>query len=178
LFIVHKDNVEKFERVHSLDDLKNLVAAQGRNWPDVAVFEHAGLPVETEEYPTLFKLIELKRVDYFPRGANEPFLEVERFQAEYPSLTIDNHVLLVYPYALYFFVSKENTALHDAIEKGLQQAHAEGSFLAFFRSHPATKKMLENAQLGGRLRIDIENPTMSAETLAVPGEFWYNESWQ
>lgn len=177
LFIVHQDNRNLFANVSNLQDLQQFTAGMGRDWADVEVFEQAALPVATNEYPMLFKLVEGKRIDYFPRGANEPFAELERFLPEYPSLAIDQHVVLVYPYALYYFVSKNNQALHDAIEKGLKAAHSDGSFLAFFNNHPATQKMLTNARLGERVRIDINNPNMTAETLAIPARYWYGESW-
>jgi len=178
LLIIHKDNVDRFAQVKSLEDLSQLVAGQGYNWPDLDVFEHAKLPVHADEYQTLFKLVELQRIDYFPRGANEPFSELERFKLEHPSLIVEPNLLLVYPFALYFFVSNENQRLHDAILSGLQKAHADGSFLEFFRTHPATKLMLGEAKLENRMRFELDNPTMSEETLSIPKKYWFNMSWQ
>lgn len=177
IFIIHKDNIDKFAQVKSLGDLQKFNAGQGSDWPDLDVFKQVALPVYVEEYPVLFRLVEFKRVDYFPRGANEPFVELERFNSEYPSLVVEPNLLLVYPFALYFFVSNENQSLHNAISNGLQKAHEDGSFLEFFRTHPVTKKMLEMAKLENRIRFDLKNPTMSERTLSIPDEYWFNLSW-
>ena len=58
IFIVHKDNVDKFSNVKSLNDLRKFNAGQGFDWPDLDVFEQAQLPVFAEEYPVLFRLVE------------------------------------------------------------------------------------------------------------------------
>jgi hypothetical protein len=178
LFIIHKDNLEQYAQIRTLEDLQPYLAGQGHNWPDITVFKDAKLPVVASEYPILFKLAEYKRIDYFPRGANEAFLELERFNTDYPSLVVEPTLMLVYPYALYFFVSHDNTKLHDAILRGLKAAHEDGSFVEFFRSHPTTRKMLQAAQLDDRNRIDINNPTMSNATLSIPDPYWFHTSWQ
>ncbi|WP_196160466.1 hypothetical protein [Reinekea sp. G2M2-21] len=178
IFIIHKDLLEAFSQVKNLTDLRQFTAGQGPTWPDVAVFKNAELPLMTEEYPNLFTLTEYKRIDYFPRGANEPFVELERFKEEYPNLVVEPSVSLVYPFAVYYFVSKENKALHDAVYHGLIKAHEDGSFIEFFRTHPATRKMLDNAHMQNRVRITINNPTMSDRTLSIPSQYWFDSSWQ
>lgn len=178
IFIIHKDNLNAFAQVNSLTELRKFVAAQGTSWPDLAVLNKAQLPVQTAEYPTLFRLIEFKRLGYFPRGANEPFEELSRFNLQYPSLVVEPHLLLIYPAAVFFFVSQRNPKLHQVIQQGLEKAHEDGSFLEFFRKHPVTRKMLESANLESRKRFYLENPAMTKQSLSIAEKYWFNTRWQ
>lgn len=177
VFIIHEDNLDMFSEINTLQELSEYTSGQGHAWPDVDVLRESGLKVETAEYSTLFRLVEFKRIDYFPRGANEPFAELERFNTEYPSLVVEPTISLIYPYALFFFVAPDNRQLHDAIKLGLERAHADGSFYDFFQSHPVTQKMIVKAGLQERTKITISNKTMSEETLNIPGEYWFSEDW-
>jgi hypothetical protein len=178
LFLIHKDQQENFNTVNSLNDLKNLTSGQGLNWSDIEILEASGLEVHTTKYPLLFRLLDKKRIDYFPRGASEIFGEYAQFKTNIPSLAIEQKLVLVYPFASFFFVSKENKVLHDAIYQGLEAAHKDGSFLNFFRNHPTTANVLSQANLAHRLRLDIPNPLMTEETLNIDKEYWFNSNWQ
>ncbi|MBF0249544.1 MAG: hypothetical protein HQL35_02825 [Alphaproteobacteria bacterium] len=178
LFLVNQKDLRKFAAVRSLNDLRRYTAGQGTNWSDVSILEASGLKVHAAKYHLLFNLLDKQRIDYFPRGANEIFEEFERFRPKNPDLAVEPNLVLVYPFASFFFVSKSNPALHDAIHQGFVNAHADGSFLEFFRSHPSTATVLAQARLDQRLRIDIGNPLMTEETLAIPSQYWFDPSWQ
>lgn len=178
LFLINQRLSEEFLNIKTLEDLKRFTPGQGSNWSDVEILRNAGLKVHTTKYQLLFGLLNKGRIDYFPRGASEIFDEYERFKADNAQLAIEQDLVLVYPFASFFFVSKENQSLHDAIYSGLVKAHKDGSFLAFFRTHPTTADVLSKANLEQRHRIDISNPSMTEETLAIPKQYWFSPEWQ
>ncbi len=178
LFLINRQRQSEFNAIKTLEALKPLTSGQGSNWSDVEILSAAGLNVHTTKYHLLFGLLEKQRIDYFPRGVTEIFEEHQRYHPQFPNLAIESKLVLVYPFASFFFVSQQNTALHDAIYEGLVRAHQNGAFHTFFRSHPSTYEALKQANLKDRVRIDIPNPLMTEETLAIEPQYWFNPTWE
>ncbi|RED45849.1 amino acid ABC transporter substrate-binding protein [Aestuariispira insulae] len=173
VFIIHPDNQLLFSRIDSLEKLAGLRAGQGTGWADIGILEHSGLIVMAAPYESLLKMIELKRIDYFPRGINEAHPEVAQHQNRFPRLAVEKELLLVYPFAQFYFVNRDNQALHDAIRTGLVRAYEDGSFMALFNQHPHVKDMMAKVRLAERRRFDIPNPLMTRETLSIPADYWH-----
>ena len=70
------------------------------------------------------------RFDYFPRSAREVWAELKTHSDGL--LALDDHLALHYVNATYFFVNKADTALAEALERGLERAIADGSFERIF----------------------------------------------
>ena len=173
LFLINKSKQPEFSKVKTLDDLKKFVSSQGRGWSDIAILKNAGLQVKAKEYKNIFKLVNAGRIDYFPRGAAEVFHEMSVFGGDNPNLAAEQNVMMYYRFAKLFFVNKDNQKLHDAIYKGLEALHADGTYWKMFNEEPAIKKTLAQANFAKRVRIDIPNPFMSKETNNIPSKFWY-----
>jgi hypothetical protein len=172
IFIIEKEKEHLFSQVSSLDDLKQFRAGQGTKWGDTLILKGAGLPtVTTLKYHNLFPMLEGDRFDYFPRAIHEPWTEV----AARPelNLTVEKRLLLVYPFAMYFYVKKDNQALHDLINEGFEQAIADGSFDKLFYDNQLVKDVLEKAKLEDRTVIRIDNPMMGPKTPWERQEFWH-----
>ena len=173
-FVIHKDNQAIFDKVNNLADLQKYKGGQGVGWSDVVVLENSGLKQYQTTYEKLFKMINAEgRLDYFSRGVTEAFREVENRQDKLKNLTVEKKLLLVYPFAMYFFTSKSNTELATALEEGFRKAYEDGSFEEFFYSHPEIKKIFKQANLDNRLRIDIPNPLLTSETAGLPDKYWH-----
>lgn len=172
IFIINKKDQPLFDKVNSLEDLQKLSGDQGIGWSDIQILENAGLKQTATQYDLIFAKIDSGRSDYFARGITEAFREVELRHSEYPNLAVEKHLLLVYPFAGFFFTNKQNPELAKALEEGFRKAYADGSFKRFFYSHPIVKAVLEKADIDGRTRIDIPNPIMTPETLAIPAQYW------
>ena len=80
-------------------------------------------------------MLRAKRFDYMPRGVYEAFHEVRANPKE--NLAIEQTIFLHYPVPFYFFVSHENAALGQRVERGLRIAIKDGSFDKLFNSIPA-----------------------------------------
>ncbi|MEZ5447954.1 MAG: hypothetical protein R3E89_02655 [Thiolinea sp.] len=66
LFIIHKDNQQKFDRIQTIEQLKKLSICQGSDWPDSDIMEAAGFTViRNQDYESLFEQVSQKRCDFF-----------------------------------------------------------------------------------------------------------------
>nr|WP_256353515.1 transporter substrate-binding domain-containing protein [Aeromonas sp. sif2416] len=170
---IHRDAQEKFNQVGSLADLKVMKAAQGVGWADNKILELAGIPTYAGRYSNLFRLInDGDKLDFFPRGLVEVYAESHELLAQYPNLAIEQHLLLRYPFAEFFFVSPESPKLAKAIQTGLERAYADGSFMQFFRENPKVREALTSANLDQRLTIPLVNPDMTPLLRSIPAQYW------
>lgn len=175
IFIIRQEDKAKFDSIRTLSGLKAYSAGQGTFWGDTKVLQAAQIPtITTIKYANLFPMLEGGRFDYFPRAVHEPWSEVD--SRPELNLTIDENVMLVYPFAMYFFVNPNNQALHDDIYNGFEMAIQDGSFDDLFFNHPMIKDVLEKANLKNRTILRVPNPYMHDETPYNRKEFWLDVS--
>ena len=173
LSFIHSDAQEKFNQVNTLADLKLLKAAQGVGWADNKILEQAGIATYAGRYSNLFRLInDGDKLDFFPRGLVEIFAERRELAAQYPNLAIEQHLLIRYPFAEFFFVSPEAPKLAKAIQTGLERAYADGSFMKFFHENPRVREALASANLEQRVTISLPNPDMTPLLRSIPAQYW------
>lgn len=173
IFLIRREDQPKFDRVQSLDDLKKFKAGMGAFWGSTRVLESTGLPVvKAVKYPSLFYMLDGERFDYFPRAVHEPWAEI----ANWPNLNlkVEEKLLLIYPYAMYFYVKKDNRELHKQLQRGLELAIADGSFDRLFYSNQLIKDALSRSNIRGRKVFRIANPEMHPDTPLNRPEFWLN----
>ncbi|MER2490544.1 amino acid ABC transporter substrate-binding protein [Catenovulum sediminis] len=173
LFIIKPEQQPEFSKVKTLQDLQAFTAGQGRFWGDTVILKNSGLPVVAPvKKESLFYMLEGGRFDYFPLAVHEPWDEVIKRKAL--GLTVEENILLIYPMAMYFFVSRDNKALQQLIEQGLENAIADGSFDKLFYQAPHIKNALARAQLSQRTVIRISNPNLTPQTPLERKELWLN----
>ncbi len=89
-------------------------------WADNKILENAGIPTYSGRYSNLFRLInDGDKLDFFPRNLVEIFAERSELVAQYPNLVIDQHLLIRYPFAEFFFVSPESPSWPRRSRPGL-----------------------------------------------------------
>lgn len=155
--LIRAEDQSKFDEVRSLEDLKKFRGAMVSHWPDTAILEHNGLPVETSaHYELMFSMLEAKRVDYFPRGLYEVWQE-QQMHAE-DGLAVEQSLMLYYHGPIYFFVNRSNKALADRIERGLRIAMDDGSFDELFFSIPGFKRGYDEIAKGKRRIFELPLP--------------------
>ncbi|WP_221935074.1 diguanylate cyclase [Catenovulum sediminis] len=173
IFIIRQDTQAMFNDVHTLEDLRKIKLGQGKFWGDTFVLKHNGLKVvDPVKYNNLFYMLEGGRFDFFPRAVHEPWGEVE--SRPELKLTVEKNILLIYPFAMYFFVAKDNAKLGRLIEEGFRNAIYDGSFNEMFYNHPLTKEILKLSKLKSRRIIRLENPNMSELTPFDEKALWLN----
>jgi hypothetical protein len=104
LGLVRKGDKDLVAGVRTLDDLKGVRLAQGHEWPDTNILRANGIEVITApKYEVLFKMLESKRFDYFPRSVMEIWDEQAINAA---TLEVEPQLALHYFYDAYFMVNR------------------------------------------------------------------------
>ncbi|SMF43181.1 type 2 periplasmic-binding domain-containing protein [Pseudogulbenkiania subflava] len=168
--LVRAEQANLLAGVRTVQDLRHFIAGQGHDWPDTDILRGNGLKVVgVPQYENLFRMLVLKRFDYFPRSLIEIRAEAERHRAD--GIVIDQHLVIRYPTAFYFFVNRRDTALATTIERGLERAIADGSFDRLFCRHYAG--FIEQARLEKRTVIELDNPILPPQTPLGRKELWF-----
>lgn len=172
VLLIHARNTEKFAEVQTLDQLRqHFRAGFGTDWADLKILRHNGLPVvDTPSYESLFRMLHAGRFDYFPRGLNEAWRELEVWRPELKALQVEERLALYYPYPVYYFVNRADTQLAQRIEMGLRRALEDGSFEKLFRKYHEDD--IRRARIGERRLLRLENPNLPADTPALGTGWW------
>ena len=148
-----------FSQMNNTVDLKRRLALQGHDWPDTDILRTNGFRVTTTStYENFFALLQKPNVHYIPRGLLEGYFELEKLNKNV--FMIEEKHALVYPTAIYFFTSLENSRLAARIEYGLRVAQEDGSFDTHFTEFPRHKAILSKAPLRGRTVHCLSNPLL------------------
>ena len=118
----------ELQTIRSLQDLQRIVLVQGLGWSDVEIFDRAGLRTYTARSEKLLRLVNDNRVQLFPHGVAELEAEDSVVTSFYPQMLLDPHLLIVYPFAGFFYVAPESTELAAAIQIGFERVIADGSY--------------------------------------------------
>ena len=170
LGLIRKGDEARFANIKTLADLKKVRLAQGQDWPDTKILAANGIPVITApSYEGLFKMLEVERFDYFPRGITEIWDE-QANNAE--ALEVEPHLALHYQYDAYFMLNRNATRLAQEISTGLEQAIADGSSDKLFQAYFGER--LRKAHLETRTVIEMENPLLTPGTPVDRPELWYD----
>lgn len=173
IFIINKNQKEKFRKIKAFSELQKLTAGAGHDWADVPILLYNGIPVEKGgNYEGLFKMLASSRFDYFPRGVNEAWKEIEDRKEQLPELMIEDSLALYYPFPVYFFLNRNNTKIAERIEKGLEYAINDGSFDRLFNKY--FKSYLARANLKNRKIFILKNPSLSPQTPLKNKSLWYD----
>jgi len=173
VLVIRKEDRDIFSAVSNIEDLQQLVAGQGHDWPDTKFLRANQLSVTTSSvYDGLFQMLIARRFDYFPRGINEVWQELET--QKYPELIIEEHLMLHYPLPIYFFVNNYNQVLANRIEEGLKRSIEDGSFEHLLASYPGHKKAFETGRFNQRDIIELYNPLLPANTPLQNHKLWHS----
>ena len=172
LLVVHKDNADEYERMRSLMQLRDKTAGQGVRWSDIAILERAGIKVATAPLDGLFRLLERKRIDFVPLGANEVHFLLDKYRDAAPHAVVDSNLLIIYPFGRLFFVQKGNERLREAILRGLEAAFEDGSFMALLSKYyfPST----DLSALAHRTILRLDNPSLTPEFRRMPPKYFFH----
>lgn len=171
LFFIKNQDVEKFSKVSSLDELKALRAGLGLQWSTTKAMQPQGFDIVTgDSYEGLFNMLSHRRFDYFPRGVNEIFEEAESRRTKYPDIVIEPSKALYLPQPTYLFVSPQYPKLAQRIKEGLEGMIQDGSFDKIFWKHH--KNNITKAALNERTIFSIDNPELSPQTPWQNKKLW------
>ena len=173
VFVLHSSKIAKLRQVKSLNELRRLMLCQGTHWPDTDIMKASKLRIVSNTiYENLFKQVYNGRCDVFPRGIHEGLTEVRARINIMPELRIYDELMLYYPFAMYFFVNKNNQQLADKLKRGLEIAIDDGSFESHMKQHPVTQHLFPLDKWIGNRMIKIPNPYLSEKTDINNSRYW------
>lgn len=172
LALIRRERQGEFRQVRTVADLQRFVVGQGHTWIDTAIYRAQGFRVETGAYEGLFKMLQLGRFDWFPRGLNEVFAEQAARQAELPELAIEDSLVVYYPLPYYYFFNRNDQALAARVQEGLQIMLRDGSFEQhFWHFHGES---VRRARVSERRLIRLENPFLPPDTPPPSSPLWWD----
>ena len=150
---------KRIDAVRNLDQFRDLKVGVGAAWSSRRVMEIAGFEVvRADNFDALLELLLNGKVDYFPRGLNEVFVEFDDRQATSPGLQVEKNMVLNFPLPGYVFVSPAHPRLHKRLSEGLESMVRDGTLLKMFLQYHA--EMLKRADLCSRRVFRIDNPNL------------------
>lgn len=171
IFLIRADGQAQFDRITSLDELKEIPIGQGRGWADSDILKDNGFKVYTPtKFDSLMHMLDGGRFDAFPRGVFEPFKEVTNYS--HLKLAVEKRFMLVYKMPFYLFVSPQNKQLATDLESGLKKAIADGSFEKLFLSNPNVQEAIKSANMKNRTIFYLANPKLPPQTPVDIKEYW------
>ncbi|WP_024873233.1 substrate-binding periplasmic protein [Tolumonas lignilytica] len=151
---------------------KNLMFGLNSQWADLPIMRANGFSVVTSsDYENLFVMLAAGRFDAFPRGLNEAQMELDQRKQNYPQLAVEKTKALFFPYPVYFWVNKNNTALAQRIERGLKLSLQDGSFQKLFESYHASE--IAKIKKEKREIIKLNNPILPAGNSSPDTSWWW-----
>ena len=174
VFVIRKQSQSYFTANMALDNIKSLVAVQGKDWVDADILKMNGFNVENTSWMnTIYKTLNAGHFDYFPRSIIEANTEFKRYDTQ--DLTIEKNILLHYPTAVYFFVRKNDHQLAKTMEAGLRLAIENGQLDKLLFEHPDHKEALAKSNIHKRSLYRIPNPLLPSQTPTDP-KLWIDIS--
>lgn len=169
LLLIRAQDAPRYAAIRQPGQLQALDALQGHDWPDSDILRANHYRVQTaSDYAGMFKMLESGRVDYFPRAVFEVWHEAAAFADH--GLVVAPGLALHYPSALYFFVNRANTALADALRRGLEQMLADGSYARLFQDYYG--ELVARSALDQRRVFELRNSLLSPATPLARRELW------
>lgn len=173
-FIVRKDRVAEFDEINSLTDLAGLKGCVGAQWIDTDILQDAKLSLVTSVgYESMFKQLVAGRCDYFPRAIHEAKIEMANRASQYPELVVYDSLMLHYPFAVYFFVRKQDVALAKWVQDGLEQMIDDGEFMNFMQQHPHTRLAFPLYNSAHKRLISLPNDNLMEFVELNNPRYWF-----
>lgn len=166
---VRPEDVDRWRELRDLEELARYTAGQGQDWPDTGILRANGLPVQgVSRYESLFDMLRLRRIDYFPRAVFEIDDEAATPQAH--DLVIEPHLMLRYPAASYLFVRPDRPKLAAELQRGMDAAASDGSLARLFQQYFGD--LLRRHHLARRRQLLLKNPLLPPETPLHKPAYW------
>lgn len=169
--LIRREAQPRINAVNDVIGLRRLTIGQGQYWGDVPIYQFNNIPVITNNnYSLLFAMLSNGRFDLFPRGIVEIIPELREFQLVYPNLAMDNHLLIKYPYAEFFYVSRGSKSLAQRILEGLEILRRDGEFDILFNER--FSNALSDLHLERRSIITLKSPPLPSWVPTGRPELW------
>ena len=171
--LVANNNRDMFFGVDSMLAFQSYTAGNVRHWADTQLLKDNGIAVvPVSKQKNLYPMLEGGRFDYFARGVHQIWGEIDEYSEL--NLVADEHILIYYPAPVYFFVRKDNDALYQYLNTGMQKLIESGRHNELFYEDEVIFSSIAKAKLANRQTIELRNPNLSGQTPLDQTELWFN----
>jgi hypothetical protein len=171
LLLVHKDDLKKFEKIHTIEDLKKMSVGSKIGWSLTSVLEKAGFNVISGvRYDGIFLMLNAHRFDFLMRGVNEIYDEMDQIGGFLHDIRIEPGIAVYLPSPTYVFVSPQFPELARRLEEGLELMVEDGTLDALI--HKYHDDDIKKADLKNRRVFYVDNPFLPQETPFDRKELW------
>jgi len=150
--IIRRGEQARFDNL-SQEGLKSVKF--GRLTDDISkdIFHQHGYRVtKGSSLKMLYKMLELKRIDYIAIMAYGVMLHLDN----YPALTVEKKYMFTIPKRTQYLVKASNQRLFNRISKGLKNLEATGAFKHHFDTHPMMEPYRRLREQPARTIIDLK----------------------
>lgn len=173
LLLVHKDNLERYQSITDVKQLKELPVGLKRGWTIRTILDSLDFNiVEADSYDRIFEMLHNKRFAYTIRGIHEAYDELRLRKRFFDDLVIEPDILLHMPAPSYFFVSPKYPRIAERLEYGLEKMVESGELKQLFED--AFSKYINILDLKNRRVIDVGNPLLPEKTPLDREELWFD----
>lgn len=144
----------------------------GLGWPDTTIMINAGFDVHQAPYENLWLMVSARRVDVIQRGLHEAQLEIAQRGGD---LLLLDQAVMVYPLAIFLYVSPCRPDLHALLEQVLEDAHRSGQTQALLRADLQVARALEMLTAPDVQHFVLENPSASDEFIRLADRYFLEE---
>ena len=160
--VIRKEDTVVFDSIDEKEDIQKLEHGIPETWSDAEIFRHNEFKVAEEgDFNDIFERLHEGRFDYSAYGANEVLGVYRNRASQYENLTIDENLILFYPFPLVFYVNPDMPELAERIDKGLQNIMESGKLDEIFSEHYGD--IVEKLDLDQRQIFVLENPLIPEE---------------
>lgn len=175
VLLIRADEQAQFDKVHSLEGLKQFTFGLLSFWEDVQILEASGLKVVPgTSYEGLFKMLGSGRFDAFDRSSSEVVQEFDLRQKDLPGVIIEKHLLLHYPMPAYFWFpnTEDGRKRAERVRIGMTEMIKDGTFQQLFDQEfgPIIKRL----DMDHRTVIELPNPLLGDGDPLNDASLWYH----
>lgn len=160
--IIREGDSETFKNISNREEVQQLKHGIPETWSDAVIFRENGYQVvEDGDFDDIFERLENGLFDYTAFGANEVMSVYENRASQREGLTIDQNILLFYPFPLVFFVNPDLPDLAERVEKGMERTIDNGELDSIFNRYYGD--IVEKLNLNERILFELDNPLIPDE---------------
>ncbi len=160
--VVRRSEHSLVSRLSSVAQFKTMQFGQVRQWPDVKIYQYAGLHVvNADRYVNLYPMLAKGRFNFLPLSILEIDTELEKQQSFYDELMVHEQIYIFYPLPVYLSVTKALPELMERLRFGIKKVIESGDFQTIF--HKYFQQHIENIAPEYAKVFILNNPVLSEE---------------
>lgn len=160
LLMIRKGQQARFEDIKTVEDLKQFTVGLSPNWSTHKIMANEGFQiVDTANYSSMFRMLELGRYDFMPRAINEVYDELGLYKPIADGIEIMPKIALYIPSVSYMFVSPKQPRIFQRLNSGLHAISINGDLSKLTDKY--YRKSIERAKIQNRRVITISNTEFS-----------------